>query len=59
MEAIKYIWNSRTQEAGARELLWVLGQPELLTEILLYSKGYKISRKHSTPTEVARKLRTS
>lgn len=45
-----YIWNPRTQEAGARGLLWVLGQPELLTKILLY----KISRKHSTPMEVAR-----
>lgn len=54
MEAIVYIWNPRTQEAGARGLLWVLGQPELLTEILLYSEGYKISRKHSTPTGVAR-----
>lgn len=54
MEAIVYIWNPRTQETGARGLLWVLGQPELLTEILLYSEEYKISRKHSTPTGVAR-----
>lgn len=49
-----YIWNPRTKQAGARGLLWVLGQPELLTEILLYSEGYKISRKHSTLAEVAR-----